>query len=333
MANLGVDRTELNSIVAHFLGFPFDSTQWTTEESVRLRQVLDSSIRNVHYPRPTVLFPHGHRFTWTRPWTTFIVWPTVPASAVTAAGVFGTVTTITATAASFYPSMVGREIVVTTVGTFPIASYVSATVITIASNNPFSAKTFSVAATGDYRLPSTFGGLDGPITFDGVFGFRPIDVVGEDRVRIARQGAAATGVPEEGAVLAVAFTGLTEQLWDLALYPTPGALYTLKFPYHLLPNALSTTEIYPPGGPPYAELVIESCMAAAEKRFAGLGNEHQVEFERLINVAIQYDLDAVGPEKIGYNSCPSSGRWNDRQSTRHGHATPEALIRYNGYPA
>lgn len=443
MANLGITHATLLPIMADFWALPSDSTLWSTYENNQLQSYMDSGIRNVHYPRPTAKFPDGHQFSWSKPFTELVIWPTLEIdSNKTVTATFSSPTsTVTASEPMFHPSMVGQEIFITSIlngtfaadtdwtkgsgwtieggvavatgaistdlsqtvaplisgntykvtytvtvsagsvaaicgtasgkprresgtyteeivangtgfkftgsgftgtiddvtveGIFPITGYTSSTVITTSSNATCTAKTFHLDATGDYRLPSTFGGLAGPISFADTYGLDPLRVILANSLMQRRRQTAATGTPVHAAIDPVASDSSAEQVWNLMLEPVPGEERTLKFQYFLLPTQLiASTNIYPLGGPAYAELVIESCLAAIERRNPRMGTTHQIEFERLIDVAIQYDIDAMGPEVIGYNGSRSSGRWREGGGSRlNRHDTSEPLVQYNGYPA
>ena len=92
---------------------------------------------------------------------TLDLWPDV---AVGTATVSASGTTVTASAATFYPSMVRRTLTVTDIGTRTITGYVSATQATVDST--FSGThTFSIASLGLFGLPDSYNGMISPVCY------------------------------------------------------------------------------------------------------------------------------------------------------------------------
>lgn len=79
----------------------------------------------------------------------------------TGAAYSGTTTVLTANTGTFYASMVNHSIVITGVGTFAVASYTSATSITVTGDaSTASASAWTVTATGRYTLPAWVAKID-----------------------------------------------------------------------------------------------------------------------------------------------------------------------------
>jgi hypothetical protein len=122
----------------------------------------------------------------------------------------------------------------------------------------------------DVRLPLNFGGLDGPMYYHGdeSRAGAGITIVGEGEIRKKRQDAPdTTGTPQIACIRPTLATAPTHgQRWDLCVWPTPDAEYTVVYRYFVLADALSEEQPYPLGGQEHAETILTSCLAVAEER-------------------------------------------------------------------
>lgn len=164
----------------------------------------------------------------------------------------------------------------------------------------------TVADDYDYDLPDAFGYIDGELTFaasDNQGG--PLKKVGEGQIRVWREaGGDDSGVPSFYAVRPKSATaGTTGQRWELLLWPTPDAIYTLSYKYAALAGAISTGSPYPLGGMSHAETVLQSCLAVAEMRDMGV---HGPEWEGFIDrLRTSVSLDrSHAPEYFGFCGDP-----------------------------
>lgn len=100
----------------------------------------------------------------------------------------------------------------------------------------------TLAQKDTYTLPPNYGSIEGPITFKGRDGlYRPIKITSDSDIRQRRQDATAEGLPVRGAVR---YKGVDEDgrpRYELLLWPTPDASYTLCYRYKV--NADTSCEI------------------------------------------------------------------------------------------
>lgn len=89
----------------------------------------------------------------------------------------------------------------------------------------------------------------------------------------------------------------------LALYPTPNAAYVLKVPMILRPTMLDETNQYPVGGEALTQVIIEACLAAAERNYDEQAGHHTRRFGELLPLAIATDLRRSSPTSLG-NDAP-----------------------------
>lgn len=215
-------------------------------------------------------------------------------------------TTLTATTALFYDSLVGRTLTMDTSGnTYTITATggtfsTAATTLTVGSTftGETSGDTFTITATGDNRLPDDFGGLNGDVYFEADNNlWAPLRSVGVAQILHERQKTSASGRPTMYAIgpLSIATTG---QRFDIMAWRTPDANYTLKIPYNVLPDAL-TTGIYPYGGAAHAETLKAMCLAAMERSKMDTV-KYQQEAQKMLALSIRRDSRLNRAGSLGF---------------------------------
>lgn len=178
------------------------------------------------------------------------------------------------------------------------------------------------------RLPDDFGGFSANrlvVTKEdgstGVFSF--VRLIGEPYIdeRYARSPDV-TGRPLFAADRARKGTRETHgTVRELYVFPEPDATYTLRGPYHVLPERLTSKAPYTYGGADMAGCFTAACRAMAECHRdnvpPGAGVEWPM-FQRSLAAAIQRDGARHAPKSIGKNtdrSDPSLGMgrgwWSD----------------------
>lgn len=159
----------------------------------------------------------------------------------------------------------------------------------------------TVADDFDTDLPDDFMQITERIAFDtSESRFSPIDIVDAARIMEAKAVSDTAGTPRMAAIRAKTQTAGSAQGFELLLYPKPDAIYTLHFRYAVMPNKLSTTNLYPYGGAWHSETILESCLAVAEERH---NDEHRIHTSRFMErLAASISLDrSTGPLHFGYN--------------------------------
>ena len=241
---------------------------------------------------------------WTRPIATVVLWPDVAvAAAVTVTSTYepATATTlVTASAATFYPSMELKTIIVTDVDSYTVSSYVSTTQVRVSGNQVWSgSKTFSIASGGDFTLPQTFGGrYTGPITYvaDSNLG---TFITWESDVKIRRCRAAsisAIGYPAWASVRKTA----TARRWELMLYPTPSELLSVEFPYDLHFDTLTNlTEVHP-AGYQFDEAIRAACLAVCERDVEEVTGDAENYYRNIVLLEAHQTDARSAPQRLGY---------------------------------
>lgn len=210
---------------------------------------------------------HVHAFSFLQPSNIAVstvdltLWPT-------ATGTMTVVTTtITASAAAFYPSMVGHTLVADTSGTtYTISGYTSSTVITVtASAAADTGDTFTITATGTYRLPSDWGGAESnPVYTNAASNSIDLEEVTPEEMDQLYRDSSSTGDPEKYSITP-ASPVTTGQSWNVRMYPVPSTARTVQWPYKVVVADLTdSTAVYPVGGEEHNDTVLACAIAAAE---------------------------------------------------------------------
>ena len=223
-------------------------------------------------------------------------------------------TTITANADLFYQSMESRSIVVTGQDTYEIHAYISASTIQIVSTDFWATgATFSIASTGAYTLPATFGGeYDSDITYvAGSNTGQAIGWTGEIGIRRVRQGSnTTTGTPTQAAVRKM--TGQARR-WELIVWPTPSAVEEVQFRYNLYFDSMVNLADLHPAGYRHDETITAACRAVAERDSDDLAGGEMNSYYRQICLPNSFKIDGrSGPRNLGYNGNPGRVRINSR---------------------
>ena len=306
-STLSLGFTDFMADVADYLGWGRDSTAWGTNRTAELDAMVQSGYRQFLYPPVLPGQGAAHRWWFLQPTTTLVTWVDVAVSATTVTGgaYVDPSTAITATVATFYPTMVGKSIVITGVGTFVIDGYTSSAVISVTGDaSAAAADTFSIDADGDYRAPDDFGGIRGNMTFAADEGWIPLQVIPEGMIRSYRQHSTSTGRPRYVALQALSSAGATGQRFNFMFWPEPDDAYTLSYQYNVLVAKLATAVPYPLGGMQHAETVLQSCLAVAENRREETRGPQWERFMERLTASITVDAGNE-PVWLGYNGDES----------------------------
>jgi len=310
MAEPGLTLTynDLMREVAQYLGWGYladVSEGLTAAEAVQADICVQDGYRDFLYSAI------DHEWSFLKPWASIDVWAALAATAgLTATGVHNDgVTTLTASSASFYSSMVGLTITITDIGDFVISGYTSSTVISLAGDATCTDKTFAVAA-GDYRLPDNFAGAEGDLVFedDGSVQLPSILLTSSEVIRKKRNNGTRTGRPTHVAVEWLESDSSAGQRFNLIAHPTPDRHYSLQYKTNAIPNnKLSADNPYPLGGAAHSNTIKAAVLAAAEKRFNDGAKDKQAEAIALLAGSIKRDQRAASPDSLGYNRDNSDG--------------------------
>lgn len=172
----------------------------------------------------------------------------------------------------------------------------------------------TAANVADYRMADGFGRVRGGIYFaGGDRERRPLAVIPVGDMLACRRRAE-TGAPRLASFRFKATYGASGQFMELMLHPTPDRAYTLEFGGEADTGRISASRPFPLGGAPFAELVTESCLAAAEQRANDETGIHTENFRNLLVSMIAKDRSRSGAEygfmgdAPGFVPPPAPGR-------------------------
>ena len=315
VSDLQLTYTTLRQAVGVFLGYGRTVVNWSTAQENRINDIVECGTRQVYWPSS------GHEWSFLKPSDTIYVWGDIAVGTATVTGVYAApTTTLTASEASFYESMVDKSIVITGTGTYTIAGYTSTTVVTITADATCAAKTFSIASNGNFRLPDDFGGLSGNLTFvTEQAGRCPIRVVGPSLIeRKRQQDTSSSGTPRLAAFRPKPAEASGAQYWELMIWPEPDGEYEMNYTYNIRPDKLGATQLYHYGGVELSECLRQSCLAVAEQDADDVAGVHTQLFDKLLAAAIENDLRTKQPKVLGYNA-DHSVNLNSRRGLRNQH--------------
>ncbi len=227
-----------------------------------------------------------------------------PSASGTATGTYpGSVGTITATAAAFYPSMVGHNVAFTVSGSeFRIIGYTSTKVVTVATDpSAESAKAFTVTADGRYALPDDYAEIihDPRYGTSGAFtGLKQTDPATIDQLRTGTGDS--TGSPYMYAIYPQDLDSAIGGRWWLYVHPVPGSLITMPYRYRVMADKMTDDDEYPYGAAQHSQTILAACLKMCENIISDSASVPEVNFKELMGASIRQDAASVG-RNIGYN--------------------------------
>lgn len=302
-STLSVTYADLKESVAHYLGYGRTSGNWSTRQSTNIDDSVNRGLNEFYYHAmiPNTSVPH--KWSFLNPRANFTIWPTTTGTVDGQGSYSDPLTTIDASAGTFYPSMEGKTFTFDTSGTgYTISQYVSATQIKVVgdASSETNNDTFTITADGDYTLPQDFQSIEGPLTFTGSTSpWVAIDIVGEAEIREDRSKYSSGGIPVKAAIDPLAYDSSSAQRWQVMVFPTPSVVYTLKIRYSRAPDAFTADTDYPPGGAQYTECVRLMCEAAAEKEVMGQRGPKYADSRDALARAVMADTMNSAPEHLG----------------------------------
>ena len=324
-STLNLTFTEIRTEVGRYLGLDRTYANWTASDILDVTACIKRGLRNFYFP-PRTEQNAAHRWNFLRPSAELIIWDDViTADAITATITYADpVSTVTASEATFYPSMVGKTLVTASGNSYVIAGYTSTTVCTVTGDASGDTGDIITIDSGDtFLLPWDYGGMSGEGSFTYANAENKTAVItltSEANIRKLRQSSVSTGTPYLACIMPKTTDGTAGQRWEAMFHNPPNDDFTLKYRYYVLPDALVLTTLeYPYGSVAHSETILESCLAIAESREKDGGDgSHLTRFGGLLQSSIDHDRSLGSPiVHFGYNGDNSDGVEFDNHYDRH----------------
>lgn len=308
-SSLSVTYADLQREIALEVGYDRDPSNWTTQQTADVDNIIEQALRSVYHPVPMGDSPVSHQWSFMRPITTITT--TAPYTTGTVTVSSGVVTLSGGTWPSYTQEDAAQAELVVSGGTYPVLSRQSTAQITLNDS------TVTAAAGSKYTLrrrwyllPDDFAGINGPITYDSDFTrYQGIEERSEADIRVARQNDNTANKPFYFAIVpkAEVESTLKGQRWRLTFHPIPDAAYVLRYRYNRSPEKISSNNPYPLGGQALAQLILASCLWEANKRLDD-GNKPALkeEFGQRLLASINHDKRQYSPDSLGSNSDPGT---------------------------
>lgn len=326
-STLSMTYNDLLSAVGHYLGYgrntayladtaspKTETSDWDTSQTADVEDCVKSGLRQFYNPPILPNMRTQHEWSFLKPTTSLTVSTDYSTGTIAINNGSATVTLTDGT----WPSWAATNgtLVVDDVE-YSIATRTSNSEIVLNSAwslTSISGESYVLVHNGVFVLPDNFGGMNGQIfTFVPDEASHGVRIISEEQLRLLVQNNDTTGTPVYATIRPVSTTGVSGQRYEAIFYPRPDEAYVLYYKYQILPNALTSSLIYPLGGMPHSETVLQSCLAIAEQRIEEEEGLHTRKYYERLETSVSYDLNMSVPTNLGYNADGSDG---ERRLTR-----------------
>ena len=297
-STLSLERTALQKSIGLLLSFGLDPTAWEADQRSQIDHCLDVGQRRAYAP---VVLPgekNAHEWSFLKPLMTGlqIHGAYEEGTIVIASGV------VTLTDGTWPSWAASGQVVVDNIA-YDVDTRDSDTQLTLDDLTVTEASTEYSLQESTLTLPDNFGGFENGLYFEAnttniSTGLRRVHL---QEILEARQVSLITSWPRVFAVHAIPPTGTVFQKWYVTFYPAPDADRTLTGLMTINPDRLTSSATFPAGGYQFAELLRESCLAAAESEIMGEPNgPHYQLFQQRLVAAVSHDRMMSNPGILGY---------------------------------
>ena len=186
----------------------------------------------------------------------------------------------------------------------------------------------TVSGVYAYDLPDGFVSFIGRINYasDSSAMYRPIEIIGVERIQLRLQRNEAAGRPSLAAYQIKAPDPAVGTRYELLLWPVPDGSYDLSARMQINPHSLGEEAEFPLGGQQHAQTLIEACLAAADQ-YQGTKGPHVAEFMQRLVASVGADRKNSAPQYLGQNIDRSD---MPRDEYFSHHDCDENIVTYNG---
>jgi len=159
----------------------------------------------------------------------------------------------------------------------------------------------------EYDLPTGFESIENRLSYQpGQSDFYPpIERRNDDYLREKQQDDPYTDRPLYFSIRTVEFDPTVGSRRRISFYPLADAAYIISARMTLRPVFIDATNQYPVGGEILSQLIVEACLAAAERNYDERESIHTKRFQELLPLSIAADLEASAPTQLGPDASKS----------------------------
>jgi hypothetical protein len=156
-----------------------------------------------------------------------------------------------------------------------------------------------------YELPAGFVKTLTPIFYSLADSYSPIQQTSPSDILYHRSVSDKDSYPERFAIRPGSYDPKYGQRYEMIFYPVPDSSYTLQTHIVLMPQKLIDDADLPLGGPEFAGVLKQMCLAEAETNQDGSLGVQQQKADRMLMRAMQLDTER-NPRTLGHFSDPYS---------------------------
>jgi hypothetical protein len=161
----------------------------------------------------------------------------------------------------------------------------------------------TVSGQSDYTLSADHGGVIGPLFLTSSSSLQgEVTKTSVENIQSYRaENVSFTTQPSLFAERPTTSDGTGEHVWELLLWPTPSAVYTLSGTRLLDPAQITSAAPYPLGGRAHRDTILASCRAVAELEKNGKAGAYEADFQKRLSASLQADMQTHQSQILGYN--------------------------------
>lgn len=294
------------------LGFGASASSWSHDQYQRANSIIQRGYQLFLMPVITGISRQPHRWSFLRPTTSMLLVAAYSTGTITV--VDGVVTLSGGT----FPSWAASGDLCVAGVSYSVVSRDSGTGLTLddLTLDVATGTSYSLQQTV-YDLPSDFGGIDGPMTYqNGTSVLNPaIELVSERKLATIAQQWSTVGQPRYGAIRPKTPNTTNGTQWEIELWPASDAAYTVYYRFKALQAATLSAGKYPMGGVPHAETILSACLSVIDPA-------RGEDFQRKLASSIALDQAEFGAETVGFNCERTEGEPSYRRNSD--------LVRFDG---
>lgn len=310
--SLQLTFAEIQQQCGMMLSLSRNTGDWTSDQSSDVLRCIRNGLRKFYYPPPLGPGEVSHRwsflcpqtsFTTSAPFTTGTI--AISAGAVTLSG--GTFPTW-ATSGWLEVNSHYYEVTTRTDGTHLVLTDTS---VTVSSGTAYSLKQYQ------YDLPSDFESLESSFYMhpDDSLEFCPLEQRPWASLRKLYEDSSReqfSGEPKFFSLLPKPHVATGAQGWKINIWPTASTTYVFEYRYNVTMNDLDGTSLYPPGGGPHSQTILEAVFSEAESLLGNNDGTHKGEFQKYLVASVSLDRQTSAPRTFGRAPIMEGGRRDTR---------------------